>query len=271
MRNKKSNNTIILILLILFGLYILYTFFNHKEEIIDADNIDADNIPIVVICWNNLTFVKNFVNQITKYKNPIILLDNKSDYPALLNYYREIKNELKDKITIKLLDKNYGHRVYLKLRNNLPDIFILSDPDLELNTNMPDNFAEIFLNISNTYKMYKVGAAINIEDKDDFIECPKYTQNKSIYDWESQFWKTPIKNHTYELYKAHLDTTFCLVNNKYKGGSEYSPAIRVAGNFTVKHLPWYKNYIKNTTPVEEIEHWKKNNKSSSILFTCLKL
>ena len=31
------------------------------------------------------------------------------------------------------------------------------------------------------------------------------------------------------------------------------------------------NYIKDNISSNEIEHWKQNNKSSSILFTCLKL
>lgn len=225
-------------------------------------------IPIVVICWNNLTFVKNFVKQLKKYNNPIILLDNKSNYSPIFEYYKEIKNELKEKITIHLLDKNYGHKVYLELAEYLPDIYILSDPDLELNQKMPSNFSEILLNISNNYKSYKVGAALNIKDYLVFLECKNYTENKSIYEWEKQFWQNKIDNDDYELYKADTDTTFCLVNNNYKN---HQNNIRIAGDFTVKHLPWYKNYIKNNIPSAELDFWKSNNKSSSILNGCLEL
>jgi len=257
---RGRNIIIILVLFLILGLLLLSRFINGSAFINPYD------IPVVVICWNNLTFVKNFVNQLKHYKNPIILLDNHSNFPALFEYYKAIKKELGDKITVRLLDKNYGHTVYLKLKHTLPDIYILSDPDLEMNKNMPVNFAEILLGLSNQYKSYKVGAALSIVDHVDFIDCPNYTEGQSIYDWESQFWKTKIDNSMYELYEADTDTTFCLVNNNYKGNR-----IRVAGNFTVKHLPWYKDYIKNTTPADEIAHWKKNNKSSSILFTCLKL
>lgn len=39
------------------------------------------------------------------------------------------------------------------------------------------------------------------------------------------------------MYYSDIDTTFCLFNKKYKDGSH----IRIAGDFTMKHLPWYIN------------------------------
>lgn len=244
----------------------------RKNKTLKKPRINPNNIPIIIICWNNLTFIKNFVNQIKEYINPIILLDNNSSYPPLLEYYKDIKSELKDKITIKRLNKNYGHTVYLKLKKELPDIYILSDPDLELNKKMPANFAEIFLQISNKYKIYKVGSAINIKDKDKFIN---YVNKNGLtnYEWEKQFWRMPIKDTKYELYKADIDTTLCLVNNNYKRGNTWyfdNEAIRVAGDFTVKHLPWYKNFLKNTIPKDEIDYYKANNKSSLTIKFLLK-
>jgi hypothetical protein len=41
--------------------------------------------------------------------------------------------------------------------------------------------------------------------------------------------------------------------------------IRIAGNFTAKHLPWYNNYLRDHLSEDEINHWKKNNNSSSII------
>lgn len=237
-----------------------------RRKTLKRGGASSDTIPVVVICWNNMTFIKGFVNQLKKYKNPILLLDNKSTYEPLLNYYKEIKDELKDKITIRLLEENYGSEVYTKLKQELPDIYLLSDPDLELNPNMPHNFAEILLEISNKYKAYKVGAAIKIEDNNTFIQCEEYFKGQSIQDWESQFWKNKIEDSTYELYDAEVDTTFCLVNNAYSNSKQ----IRIAGDFTVKHLPWYKDYIKNTVPQEELDFWKQNNKSSTIV-KCLQL
>ena len=231
---------------------------------------DVRNIPIVIICWNNYYFVKNMVSQLKKYSHPIIILDNKSNYSKLLDYYKELEDD--DQIEVRLLDQNYGHKVYQQLQSTLPDVYILSDPDLELNANMPQDFCRVLLAVSNKYESYKVGLALDISDNNKFIECDDYTNGKNIYEWESQFWKRKITDSSvdHELYYADVDTTFCLINNKHlsKGGDNN---IRIAGDFTAKHLPWYKDYIKTRVSAEEIEHWKSNNKSSSILFTCLKL
>jgi len=224
-------------------------------------------IPIVVIAYNNLFFVRNFIEQLKKFKNPIILIDNNSTYPPLLEYYRAIKEELGSKIDIRLLNYNYGSGVYMTLKETLPPIFILSDPDLELNPRMPANFSEIMLDLSNKYGAYKIAAALDISEKDKLLQCNNYAGGKTIYDWETQYWKLRIPDSQYELYKAGhpQDTTFCLINRNFPVENK----IRVAGDFTAKHLPWYKNFIKDHISEEEQRFWKKNNRCSSILNACI--
>jgi FkbM family methyltransferase len=72
-----------------------------------------------------------------------------------------------------------------------------------------------------------------------------------------EFWKNKINDSDYELYTAGVDTTFCLINKKHI--YNFDNVIRVAGNFTSKHLPWYKenkiyniyeNYILNSKTSE---------------------
>ena len=226
-------------------------------------------VPIIIICWNNLSFIKNFIKQMINYPNPIILLDNNSTYLPIFDYYKQIQDDFPNKVKVILLEHNYGHMVYNILEDKLPNLYILSDPDLQLNPEMPQNFAEIMINLSDKYNVYKIGAALDISDSEYFIDCDNYTHGKNIYNWEYQFWTNLIPNDNYELYNAEIDTTFCLINTKYKNNNNSN--IRIAGNFTAKHLPWYKNYIKDNTPKDEIEHWKQNNKSSSILWSCLQL
>ena len=225
-------------------------------------------IPIVVIAYNNLFFVKNFILQIKKYDNPIIVLDNKSTYEPLLEYYKELKEDLGSKIDIRFLDDNYGSGVYKIFRNSLPRIFILSDPDLELNPRMPDNFSEILLGLSNKYQAYKIALALDISEPDKLLPCKNYLGNKNIHDFESQYWKMRIEDSEYELYKGGhpMDTTFCLINYNYSKETK----IRIAGDFTAKHLPWYKGFLKEHISEDELNMWKKNNQCSSILNGCIK-
>ena len=224
-------------------------------------------IPFVMIAYNNLTFVRNYVNQLRRFPHRIIIFDNASSYPAMHTYYDELEKELGSKLTIHRFNENGGHNVYQSKLDLLPTHFILSDPDLQLHPDMPLNVDEIFLQLSKQYKVHKVGAALDLSDKEEFIECPNYGNRQTIADFESQYWNHRLSSEPYEIYSGSVDTTFCLVNTEIHPGS----GIRVAGNFTAKHLPWYKDYIKNNVPQEEIDHWTRNNKSSSILTTCLKL
>ena len=251
-----------------------YSIFNRSNYKGDPD---PKTIPIVIISWNGLTFVRNFVDQLLRYPNPIIILDNHSTYPDLLHYYDYIENELGDRVTVKRLLENYGHTVYLKRKDLLPQLYILSDPDLQLNPKMPNNMAEILLSISNKHRVHKVGLALDISDSDKFKYIPGYgtktmelggevrePEHITIEQWERQFWNKPIKDPNYELYKADIDTTFCLVNWRFNNGRE---SIRVAGNFTCKHLPWYKDFIEDNIPKEELSYLQKNNKSSTVILS----
>jgi len=225
----------------------------------------SKKIPIVTIGYNNLFFMRNFITQLKQFDNPIIILDNKSTFEPMFEYYDEIKNELGSRIEIRLLNQNHGSNVTSKLKHTLPTVFILSDCDLQLNPRMPKNFSDILLNISNKYNAFKVGVALDISDKDQFLDCKNYTGGQSIYDWEKKYWNKPINDTNYELYSADIDTTLAIINYNYEDRTH----IRVAGDFTAKHLPWYNNYIKEHISPREIKFWKEGNNSSSILNTCI--
>ena len=230
-----------------------------------SQGLRPSQIPIVIISWNCLTFIKNLIDQLKNYPNPIIILDNKSSYKPLLDYYKEIKRELKDKLEIRLLKENHGSNVYLKVKG-LPKVFILTDPDIELNENMPLDFAEILLKLSNKYKVYKVGLALDLKDKADFIRCGK--EGNPLYEYQLRYWKDRIASD-YELYRAPVDTTFCLINSKYKvEGNPTMPAIRIAGDFTARHLPWYKEILR-TMPIDELNMFLEHNKSSTLVRKCI--
>ncbi|NBO66367.1 MAG: hypothetical protein EBU88_16240, partial [Acidobacteria bacterium] len=54
-----------------------------------------------------------------------------------------------------------------------------------------------------------------------------------------------IDNENYELYSTDIDTTFHLCNKNALNKDEHTHTIgiRVAGNFTAKHLPWYRENL----------------------------
>lgn len=226
----------------------------------DKDETKKSEIPIVIIAYNNLFFVKRYIEQCRRLTTKILILDNKSEYQPLLDFYRSLKSD--SQIEVILLDKNYGHTVYQTFANNLPDLYVLSDADLQLNPNMPNNAIDCLLDISEHYQCGRVGLALDLSDHHLFI---KGGYGELIYSNEGKHYRSKNTYKNYEVYLATIDTTFTLINRKYQNDVSNQNGLRIAGNFMAKHLPWYHNYLKNNIPKDELECWVKNNVSSSIL------
>lgn len=193
-------------------------------------------IPIVIISYNNYKYVENTIQQINKanpsYLKDIVIIDNSSTDPQTITYLHNSTHKI-------IRNKNNGpwiaRHCNAHIYDALPDKFILTDPDLEFNKNLPYNFIHQMARLSDKYKCYKLGFALDISDKENMYET-KYAYGNTISEWEQQFWRIPIPDPTYLLYNATIDTTFCLINKAHHN----SLNIRIANEFTAKHLPWYK-------------------------------
>lgn len=215
------------------------------------------NIPIVIICYNNFRYVENTLKQIASinkdYYTNIIILNNMSTCSDTIAYLNKVDVRVINNVA------NVGPWITPTINRHiydlLPDKYIITDPDLKLNPNIPSNFIEILASLSDKYKTSKIGFALDITDHDMFYPTTEYMANLSIRDWELRFWQNKIDDEgEYEIYKADIDTTFCLMN-KTNIESEIDLQIRVAGDFTAKHIPWYienevynvyDNYMSNT-------------------------
>ena len=80
-------------------------FFELNNNI--TEKVYKKNITAVIIGFNQYTYIKNMVKQLEKYTNDIVIIDNNSTHPELIDYY---KNDYK--YTLLKMDKNYGYKVY---------------------------------------------------------------------------------------------------------------------------------------------------------------
>jgi len=215
------------------------------------------NLTAVIIGYNQHTYIKNMVSQLEKYTKDIVIIDNCSNYQPLLDYYQ---NEFK--YSLFRQKKNFGHTIYLEnwVRNFTGDIFILTDPDLQFNPQLPNNFIQELIDISNHYRAERVGFALLINSPDMRTDIRHGIH--TVYEWEKKFWEHRLydyqRNRSLILYDAEVDTTSCLYNRNYIGVKH----IRVAGNFTCKHIPWHLSFKENFTP-DEYESYVKDNISSN--------
>jgi hypothetical protein len=217
------------------------------------DDLYKKNMPVVIIGFNQPTYIKMMVKQLEPYTTDIIVIDNNSDFKPLLDYY-----EKEYKYTLFRMKKNYGHKVYEQsfLTNLIGDIFFITDPDLEFNKNLPNNFIENMIEISKHFQAEKVGFALEYDSPNIRKDIKAFGQN--IYDWEKRYWTMSLYYPNHKVYSAAIDTTFCLVNKQNANNGHY----RLADNYLCKHLPWYKGFEKDI-PKDEFEHYQKNNVSTN--------
>jgi hypothetical protein len=219
-----------------------------------SKDLFKQNMTCVIIGYNQPTYIKKMVKQLELYTNDIVIIDNNSNFGSLLEYY-----EKEYKYTLLKMKSNLGHKVYEKsfMDKIIGDIFILTDPDLEFNKNLPNNFIENMINISNYYQAEKVGFALLYDAPD--IRTDVMAFGKSIKEWEKKYWtyKYYYPGFENDIWSAAIDTTFCLVNKQNKGGH-----YRIAGNYLCKHLPWHIGFEKEI-PKDEFENYIKNNVSTN--------
>lgn len=194
-------------------------------------------IPIYIISFNNGYYVKNTVEQLVRreidVKN-IHVLDNASTGTETVKVLEELETK---GIQVTRFSENHGHLVWQheEIWNEIPEYFVVTDPDLQFNENLPNNFLDILKDICSLHEASRVGFALSLEEKDEFY-TGDYCLEKNIYEWEMEFWKYPIESYNdLILYDAGIDTTFFL---GCKSRFENTTQIRVASNFTAKHLPW---------------------------------
>ncbi len=184
--------------------------------------------PIIINNRNRLTTTKNMVEKLLSL-NPndqIIIIDNGSTYEPLLDWYYSIQ----DKIEI-IWGKNEGHLALWALRMNkrLPELFVYTDSDIELNENFPKDWKQIMSNYYHKYGFEKVALGIKI---DDIPEHYRYINQ--VKRNEGVWWLNELEP---KVYTADTDTTFSLIKNT--GNNPFKSIRLCQDNMISRHIPWY--------------------------------
>lgn len=237
----------------------LYDHLCKTNELVISQRKNQKSIPVIIISYNQLFYLKQLIDFLLRrnFEN-IIILDNLSTYPPLLEYYGEIK----EKVHVEFLGKNLGHKVFFENPELIEKFgkgyYFLTDPDIVPNENLPENFAQIMLEKLDQHfnKITKVGFALKIDDIPDSFKF-----KKEVLDWEAGSWKNEIEP---DIFNNFVDTTFALYKPNYNlkfNTLSYYKGLRMGGNFTAKHGGWYIDH-ENLTE-ETAFYFKTTNRSSS--------
>lgn len=235
---------------------------NADKEII------PDDVPIVIPTFNTVSYLKFMIDQLEgRAWTNIIVADNNSTYPPMTEYL----NSLADRHNVVLMGENLGPRVFTENKDicsRMPKYFIVTDPDLLFNEDMPITAINKMRRIVDMYNVSKVGLAIDIDTPD---ERNRFFNANQVDRWERNYWSRKIEMYPEkdDLYAAPIDTTFSLYNrDKFLSEIDHVPgkmtcntsAIRIAGRFTCRHMGWW---AEQPLTKEEYDFYKNTHTWSS--------
>lgn len=218
--------------------------------------------PVLIPCFNNPSYAANMLRQLLALGfADITFVDNASDSADMHAFLDSA--ELSG-ATVERLSENLGprHSIFTPERlQSLPRWFCLTDPDLEFNPALPEDFLATLASVILPSSYAKAGFALNIANRDalrqDKIEIE--AQHHHIWEWEQQFWirRLGFTPGGDPVYKAPIDTTFALYDKLRF--DNFFRSLRVGGRMTAEHLPWYPN-----PPMTEAEasHYRASQKFS---------
>lgn len=220
------------------------TIHNRLE---DALARSRDSIPCIVVSYNNGIYTNNTVRQLSCYGLTPIVIDNASSDPTTLETLDTLQRT--GRALVARSDHNFGHLVGFlpKLYPLLPEVFAYTDPDLAFNPDLPTDFLSILADLTTRYGVFKAGFAMELPENEPTIETPVrvtrdkpfvFRQHYTVREWESQFWAKPLQHESLDVFAADVDTTFAVYRKtNYRG--DFFDAIRVGGQFSAIHLPWF--------------------------------
>jgi hypothetical protein len=197
------------------------------------------NCKVVINNRNRLTTTKNMVDKLLEL-NPdeqIIIIDNGSTYPPLLNWYKAMSPyDYSNNVDVRFFG-NEGHLALwaTKIDKELGEYFVYTDSDIILPDDFPTEWKLIMFNLIRWYSgIYdKIALAIHIDDLPEH-----YRYKNQVIRNEARWW---LEKHDTEmlnyLYKADTDTTFAMMRNF---GDNCYKSLRIARpDMMCKHHGWY--------------------------------
>lgn len=219
------------------------------------EEVKWQEIPVVINNRNRYSYLLQLISWLENAgMKHIIILDNDSTYPPVLEYYKTTVHQV-----IKL-GENVGHlalwksHLYGQIRSGY---YIYTDPDLVPDETCPSDLVRRLLEVLKLYPQAdKVGAGLKIDDLPDH-----FAKKPEVLSWEKKFWEKEIAPGVFD---AEVDTTFALYRPYTNGALWVGKALRTGTPYVIKHLPWYEN---SADPDEESRFYADSIRKGSSHWT----
>lgn len=216
-------------------------------------------IPLIIPNFNQLTWLMQLIlwwNYNTK-NQPVIILDNCSTYPPLIDFYKN--HSFKNVTLVRCKENNCGNNLRKYISDKIVgkyEYYCISNPDILPHPATPEFFLDILRTCIDRYKYHHAGFKLIINDLPGFID-----NKNTILNQERKFWDRQVmithNNINYKAFIAPIDLTFCMFTTKNSGWhypmdrTEWNNSIRILDAF---HLGWY---VHPNTAIEEPKFYFK--------------
>ena len=222
------------------------TFPDHVEEILETPDqtwggiglltmtpgvrgycLEPQRTPVFVNNFNRLSSTRNLAFWIAELARArVIILDNASDWPPLLDWYERCPFE------VRRLGANIGHRaawISGAVAGITTPYYVVSDADLSMDGCPRDVLEQLADGLTRFPWATKAGVGLEIDD----IPA-EYPSRDLVLGIERQYWAQRLDDR---FFQAAVDTTFAL----YRAGEDppCAPALRSDRPYIARHLPWY--------------------------------
>lgn len=204
--------------------------------------IMSEKIKAFIVNRNLLTTLISTVEFLLKEPRvEIIIFDQQSTYPPLLEYYNNCG------VRVIYNNTNGGPYSTWGLRSEFNNnYFILADSDCEY-SGVPDDWLDKMIRTLKNTSAFKVGFSLSLDD------LPENNISQDVKNREAVYW---TERNEHGDWVADIDTTFAL----YRPHSGFSyRAVRLDKPYTIKHTLWYltkdniadewRYYIDNVTGI----------------------
>lgn len=199
-------------------------------------------VPVFINCRDRVSCLARLVTWLERAEGVerIVLVDNDSAYPPLLDYYASSPH------TVLRLGQNFGHvalwNANVLTRCSVSGRFVYTDPDVVPGDDCPkDVIAHLSDVLDRHPSLVKVGLGLRLDDLPDH-----YKFKDDVLRWEGQFWAYAIESG---LYAAAVDTSFAL----YRSASNHGPSARTGHPYVARHETWY---LDSENPSDEDEYYR---------------
>ena len=187
-----------------------------------------------VTMYNRLTWAKAYCEDLVKAGLEVILIDNNSDYPPLLEWYKNCPYEV-----IRMGGNHWAWVYFTHVRKPGDDRFVfVSDSDLDI-SKIPLDWPDVLMNglVKNKVRAWKAGFSIELDD------LPNNELTRAVLAHERPMWAQPQTPEGF--YASAIDVGLALYDFDFEGGTRgigkplWYDAIRAPRPYVLRHLDWY--------------------------------